>query len=297
MSFDARLRRFFPFIVLAMLGLVAYFQASAIGSLIASAVSEDAALQAPTAAPPGEPPEPPDGGRILARNPFDSSAGPLDTEPEDGEDEPVGDDEPAESGGRCSFGRVTLIVAADDPRYAFASIAGADGKPKMRWVGDAVDDHRVTSMTWDRVVLEKGKSRCHLTVGEGKAATTPPEPPSDPDDLTSKIRKVSDTEFEIDRATAQELLAQERHLENAARMRPVKEGDQVVGLHLSRVRPGTLFEAIGLKNGDRLESINGISMTNPVEAFEGYRKLESSGSLRIEIRRADQPLTIAVRVK
>jgi general secretion pathway protein C len=40
MSFDARLRRFFPLVVLAMVGLVAYFQASAIGNLIASAVSE-----------------------------------------------------------------------------------------------------------------------------------------------------------------------------------------------------------------------------------------------------------------
>jgi general secretion pathway protein C len=209
----------------------------------------------------------------------------------------VGDDEPAESGGRCSFGRVALIVAADDPRYAFASIAGADGKPKMRWVGDEVDGHRVASMTWDRVVLEKGATRCHLSVGEGKAAAAAPEPPSEPDDLTSKIRKVSDTEFEIDRAAAQALLAEERHLENAARMRPVKEGDQIVGLHLSRVRPGTLFAAIGLKNGDRLESINGVSMTDPVEAFEGYRKLETSGSLRVEIRRAGQPLTIAVQVK
>lgn len=300
MNLDARLRRFFPFIVLAMIGLIAYFQASAIGNLLGSAVQPEGASEAPAPAASEAPTSADrDADRILGRNPFDSSVGPIEDAPDDEEhdgDEAEDDDDPVPSGGKCDFGKVSIIVANDDPRYAFATIAGADGKMKMRWVGDEVDGHRVASVTWDRVYLEKGASRCFLAVGEGKSAAAPtPEPAPSTDDLAAKIRKVSDTRFEIDRDAVGEILAADPL--QGARMRPVKEGDAIVGLHLSRVRPGTLFEALGLQNGDRLEAINGVPITDPEKALEAYRRLETSGALEVEIRRGARPVTIALAVK
>src|SRR5262249_45865973 len=89
MSVDALAKRFFPGIILALIALAAYFQASGIMQLVAGAylarapAAED--KSAPKAPPPIVPSEssgPKSAEPILARNPFDSVAGPLNKAPE-----------------------------------------------------------------------------------------------------------------------------------------------------------------------------------------------------------------------
>jgi general secretion pathway protein C len=301
MSFDARAKRYFPFIVLSMLALAAWFQASAIGSLIAaSAAGDDApstpALPAATASASDR-----SGAPILARNPFDSATGALDQQGAAGASHAAdgeGDDAP-EEGDRCAFGRVTLIIAADDPRFSVASISGADGRAKMRWVGDEVDGHRVAEMSWDRVILEKASRRCQLVVGaaSGKALPAPAPAPAatDSDDLAAKIEVVSETEVHVDRSVLDRIVGGE--LIAAGRMRPVKEGDRVVGLRISQTRPGSLVALLGLKNGDQLQSLNGFALTDPEKLLEAQARLAGADRLSLSLLRDGRPLTIDLNVR
>src|SRR5689334_12105421 len=82
MALDALAKRFFPGIVLAMIALAAYLQASGVMQLVAAAyLAGDDATDAPALSkspPPSvEPRAPKDAEPILARNPFDSVTGPL----------------------------------------------------------------------------------------------------------------------------------------------------------------------------------------------------------------------------
>src|SRR5262245_33316965 len=126
MGLDAKLKRFFPLLLCFSIAIAAYFQAAGIGQLVVSAVvggTEPSA--APETMPAADAPARPakDGKAILARNPFDSVTGPLDgsaapageVPKPDAPVEEVTNEDPA-----CSFGRVVLISATDDPQYAFA---------------------------------------------------------------------------------------------------------------------------------------------------------------------------------
>ena len=317
MGLDSQLKRFFPLVLCALIGIVAYFQASGIGQLVASSVVDGAPAPPAQAAPPMGPWKPTkskSGKPILARNPFDSVTGPLD-----GRSTPVPEatmpSDPSESSDEdpsCGFGRVTLISANADPAWSFASIEDDKGERALRRIGDPVGSHTVQAMGWDRVWLEDGsKKRCQLKLGEkgkvkpkkgnkssakkktrkrSRGAKLSPE-------LAAKINKVSDTEFNVERSVVDEILENQATLMRSARIVPEKDGDTVVGIKLYGIRSGTLLHTLGLKNGDRLESINGFEMSDPQKALEAYGRLRTANSLKVKVNRKGSPMTIEFNIQ
>lgn len=63
-----------------------------------------------------------------------------------------------------------------------------------------------------------------------------------------------------------------------------KEG-QPVGLRLFAIKPGSLFEKIGLKNGDILMSINGNSLGDFSQAMKLFERLKAERSLKVSLER------------
>jgi general secretion pathway protein C len=235
MGLDASLKRFFPYVVGGLLATTAFLQASGVGRMVASTLSD-----APTVAgaPSGRLPRAPLGGfepdkptakPILARNPFDSETGPLDGTvvglPDGGLpliDAGVKTGDPYEDPA-CDFGRVVLISASEDPAWSFAAIdGGGTGKgPTLRRTGDEIGGHTVHFVSWDRVWFVSGANRCQLKLGDKAKAAAAGAAPAGPGDeatrggragrtldpaLAAKIRKVSDTEFNVERSVVDEIL-------------------------------------------------------------------------------------------
>jgi general secretion pathway protein C len=113
------------------------------------------------------------------------------------------------------------------------------------------------------------------------------------DEIADKIEKVSETEFNVDRAVVDNILENQAQLMRTARIVPEKGADgKTVGIRLFGVRPNTLLGTLGLQNGDRLETINGFEMASPERALEAYARLRSASKLTIKITRRGQPVTL-----
>ena len=315
MTFDTTLKRFFPAIVCVLIAMAAYFQASGIGDIVGSAISDTPASKPVSKAVPFSKPKSKSAKPILARNPFDSVTGPLDGRPSvapASEEPQTADGSPEDQDPACTFGRVGLIMASDDPAWSFASIDGDDGR-KLRRVGDQVNGHTIEAMGWDRVWFVKDRARCQIKVNDRdrkpKATKKPPltdnkkkkrrrsTTPKLDDALASKIQKISDNEFKIERSVVDQILEKQAELMRYTRMRPVKDGDKVVGLRMSRIRKGTLLDVLGLKNGDQIQSINGFDLTSPQTALEAYGRLRTADSLKLAITRGGGQQTIEYRIQ
>ncbi|MEZ4442147.1 MAG: type II secretion system protein GspC [Polyangiaceae bacterium] len=312
MNADGSLKRYFPGVVALLVATAAYFQASGLAELVGSKIGGAPASSPSTATPIPARTEAKSGSPILSRNPFDSATGPLDgsapvAAPTSAPDEPEDEGEPGDEEPACGFGRVVLILASDDPSVSFASIAGSDGTTKLRHVGDQVDDYTVTSMSWDRVWLTKDGARCHMSVGSqsavvDKPASTPsPARPAGPgalpDEMKNKITKVSDNQYNVERSVLDDILEKQAELMRFTRMQPVKEGDQVVGMRMSRIRSGTLLDVLGLENGDAVQSINGFDLTDPQKALEAYGRLRTASSLKLQVMRNGKSETIEYNIQ
>ncbi len=330
MGFDGVLKRYFSLVVCALIALAAYFQASGMGQIVASTAALDPSAL-PVRAVPHKAPGPAAVDRdhdtsaqaILDRNPFDSATGPLtgeevkpDLKPQEVAeiDRDPYDDPP------CDTAKVMMIVASDEPEWSFASIAGPDGKTSLRRKGDEIngstivfigdqrnDERKRTDQraVWDRVWLTSGSTRCQLEIG-GKApakGATPAAPtPSPkgasslPPEITAKIRKIGDHEYDLDRSALDYVLANQGELMKV-RIVPEKEGDRVAGLRMFGIRPNSLFSLIGMENGDRLNSINGFEMSDPQKALEAYAKLQRADHLTVSLQRGGKPMNIDFNVK
>jgi general secretion pathway protein C len=328
MGFDALFKRYFVAVVCLLIGMAAYFQASGMGSLVASSVAVDpsalptaplGALRPPVAA--ASPDHVTTAAAIISRNPFDSVTGPLDGKTPELPDAP----KPEADTNRdlyadpdCDVAKALLVVASDDPAWSFAALAGSDGKSQLRRQGDEIGgytvtfigDHRTaeqrrepTRELMDRVWLTgPSGQRCQIRVG-GKLPVKGAPPKTDkpksgvPKEIADKIHKISETEFNVERGVVDSILENQAELMKSARIVPEKEGDKVVGIRLFGIKPESLLGSLGIENGDRLSSINGFDMGDPQKALEAYTKLRTADHLTVAVNRHGKPVDINFNIK
>lgn len=313
MGIDGQLKRFYPLILCACIALAAYFQSSGIGKLVVSTIMDGTEADAPDiTGTPAAAATTKTGEPILSRNPFDSVTGPIGGAPKSLDDDPPEPDldvATTDEDPNCTFGKVSLISANEDPEWSFAAIDEGNGESKLRRLGDTVGSHTIQAFGWDRVWLAEGAKSCQLKLGEENARAAPKAKPDRakkssrrssralPEEMASKINKISDTEYTIERSVVDEILQNQAELMRSARILPEKEGDKVVGIRLFGIRNGSLLSHLGMENGDRLESINGFNMSDPQKALEAYGRLQTANSLKVQINRKGAPTTLEFKIQ
>lgn len=314
MGFDAQLKRYFGLVVLALIGIAAYFQASGMGQLVAASVALDPSAL-PATMPAGVERAPKvkstnddhamSAEAILDRNPFDSVTGPLNGKaldvPTPSSGPPV--DKDLADDPVCDNTKVLLIAESDDTNWSFAALAGQDGKSQLRRIGDEFNGQTVYFIGWNRVWLTNGSSRCQTRMGmkekekkEAKPSTTPKKG-GVVDEIASKIHKRGEGEFDVERSVVEQILENQAELMRSARIVPEKEGDKVVGIRLFGIKPDSLLGTLGLENGDRLQSINGFEMSDPQKALEAYTRLRTADHLTVSVNRHGKPTNIDFNIK
>lgn len=321
MGFDARLKRFFPAVLLFLIAVAAYFQAAGIGQLVAANLGD---ASAPVTPPPprdpmrglpGQNERRPDGAAILARNPFDSVTGPLDGKPLPEIESPkvVKNDGDPYADPICDSAKVVLITASDDPSWSFASISSGTEKAALRRIGDDVGGRTVQAMVWDRVWMSKDGSRCQLPLHEAAAASSSPSKGGDrpppggipipssksgamPPEIAEKIHKVSDTQFDVDRSVIGTIMEKQGELFRTIRISPSRDADGA-GLKMGGIKPGSVLGSLGLVNGDKLMTINGFEMSDPTKALEAYARLQSADKIAVKVVRGGKPMTIDINMR
>jgi general secretion pathway protein C len=95
---------------------------------------------------------------------------------------------------------------------------------------------------------------------------------------------VSREEVESAKANLSQLMTQVRIVPNFAEGKPD-------GFRLLSIKRGSLFDRLGLRNGDVIRRINGVFLDNPQKVFELYEELESGQSISVDILRGKREQT------
>lgn len=118
----------------------------------------------------------------------------------------------------------------------------------------------------------------------GRMSRLPPTPLA-PDPLSDTIKRVTDFEFELPRSTMMQIGTNVQSGMSLG-VRPVAaiRSGLVEGVKLYSIRAGSVWAALGLKNGDTIVSVNGrpILMTNLNDEFE---RAKSESTLEASILR------------
>lgn len=93
------------------------------------------------------------------------------------------------------------------------------------------------------------------------------------------------------------VLARPRRMARAVRIVPSIKDGKPYGFKLYAIRPGSLFAALGFKNGDTLTAINGNDLSSPDKALEVYAKVRGAKRLEVAVTRRGKPVTLRIDIE
>jgi general secretion pathway protein C len=178
-------------------------------------------------------------------------------------------------------------AAADVPELSWAAIEDRDTQQTLVLrIGDSVRNAaQVKRIERKRIVLEENGVLRELALAEpeGVAAglPAPPRPPA----RTAARRPGPTPRAQPAPPPAPEPGARTpAQLFSEARILPKYEEGQMVGVQISSIKPGSLFERIGIEEGDVITELNGIRIDSPEQSAKILLELTSSETFKVQVR-------------
>ena len=193
-------------------------------------------------------------------------------------------------------------TVAGSPSYLYAVIEDPFQKTnKIFKLNDAIAPGvTLVEIQRNRVTISRnGKSEViELGAKEATTSQTPPPPrPVSPPQPSSESAPPSPSTFVVDRESVQAATQDMNRLLTQARLVPNFTGGVADGFRIFSIVPESLFEKVGLRNGDILHSINGVELKDPEKAFQIYQLLKDSDRFAIDLIRAGQNLSLNYEVR
>lgn len=197
-------------------------------------------------------------------------------------------------------------AAADAPSVSYKligtitgeSFAGAvlddtsSGQVFYRMNQKMPDGSMIVKVMRDRVTLKRADGvTVELQVADDTKIIAMPRSGSE------GVKKISDSKYMVDQ---KEMLASTENMNNVltqARALPYMEGGKTVGFRISEIAPGSIYEKIGLQNGDVIQRVNSQDVDDPAKFFQLYQGLKTERNISIDLLRggARQSLNYEIR--
>lgn len=108
----------------------------------------------------------------------------------------------------------------------------------------------------------------------------------------SGIQKASETNYQIPREEVDKTLSNLNEVLTQARCVPNFENGRPSGYRCFQIVPGSIYDKLGMKDGDVISEINGQSINDPGKAFEIFGQLRTMSSVDLRLKRGTQSLNM-----
>ena len=103
--------------------------------------------------------------------------------------------------------------------------------------------------------------------------------------IAQGVKKTGEGSYTIQRKLVEDLFDGSDEALRQVRLVPAIEGGQIVGIKLYAVRPGSVYAAIGLKNGDVVKRIHDAEIDSIQKVLELYARFKKRKSIAVEVIR------------
>jgi hypothetical protein len=182
----------------------------------------------------------------------------------------------------CDGVVASIISKSSDPEHSLASLRGF-GTVRA---GTRFGGKRVVEIDDAAVLVDDGLTQCRAPlapVGVDQPVQAKPERVAERRTLSRKLRE--------------RLLSDPRQLLAGAEVVPEREGKRIAALRIAALSSGALLETLGLRAGDRLRSINRISMVDPSDMAKLWLSLSRAEVFNVEVERDGARIDLDVRIQ
>ena len=111
------------------------------------------------------------------------------------------------------------------------------------------------------------------------------------------VKRLSDGKYMVDQ---REMLASTENMSQIltqARALPYMEQGKTVGFRISEITPGSIYEKIGLLNGDVIQKVNSQEVDDPAKFFQLYQGLRTERFIAIDLIRGGARQTLNYEIR
>jgi general secretion pathway protein C len=174
---------------------------------------------------------------------------------------------------------MTLIgtfISTGQPAYAIIEEQKKKTQEDFKLNDTVFGEAKLVAIFSDRVEIERNGKVEILSLD------TAPDKGSE---IKGGVAAVDENEFVVDGAELDKAFENLPLLLTQARAVPYFKEGRAVGLRLFAIKSGSLFERLGIQNGDVLKSVNGNSLADLSQALQLFQKLKEEKSVALVMER------------
>jgi len=178
-------------------------------------------------------------------------------------------------------------TVAGNSSFGFIFIEERDShKQKLYRLGDNIGSSKLIKITRNTATLRSGGRETTLRV---KATIEGSLLPNSPDAGTNRAASRSMT---LNKKMVNETLSDLNSIMSQAVMRPYLNKGVQEGLIISNIAPNSLYEKMGLQNGDIIIDVNNKHMQSADNILQTVNLIQSGGNIAVKFKRNDKIETI-----
>lgn len=179
------------------------------------------------------------------------------------------------------------IYAAHSPETSRAIIAEGDNNDRIYAVGDSIPGNAtIENIYADRVIIRRS--------GNLEALRLPRAGEGDGVARTSMTRQQSDDSGPDLRALREELLDNPERITDLVRFRPVYRNAEFQGYRIYPGREQHVFRELGLRPGDLVKEINGVTLDDPQGVMGLINELPDATTISVRLERRGETENLSV---
>jgi general secretion pathway protein C len=222
----------------------------------------------------------------------------------------------------------TSIMSDTKP---YAIVEDQSGNQSLYQVGEDIPDAgRLVAVETNRAIIDRGGKRVAIDIPSSDIPQAPPSrlgkgfpglrspaigrmPPhirrtpraeendssddsEDKDDSGDQsklnLKRLGPGKFEVSRVEVQQTMKNPEQFFTQIRALPHFVNGKIDGFAVSEVAPASVFDQLGIQNGDTITSINGQPVTNPMQAMTLMNGVQTRQSVDLTLSRGGAPMRV-----
>ncbi len=184
------------------------------------------------------------------------------------------------------------VLAQHGTNRKLALIAQGGDQEQVYWLGDVIADAKIVRIDARRVVLLRNGAREALTLEAEKLQALPAAVPRDAGRGQGGITRINDYQRVVTRDLLDRQLGNLSGLLQQAKAVPYVDNGRQLGFQMVKIKPGSVFEDLGLQQEDVIVAVNGVSVRNNREALAAYRQFRSAAAFQLLLLRGGREVTM-----
>ncbi len=188
-----------------------------------------------------------------------------------------------------------LIGTVEGEQFAGAVLEDSSGQAFYRMNQKLPDGSAIVQVMRDKVLIKRADgSTVPVEIVDDTKIVSMQKPGSN---VGAGVQKLGDGKFAVDQ---KEILASTENMSQMltqARALPYQEQGKTIGFKISEIVPGSIYEKIGLQNGDVIQKVNSQDVDDPAKFFQLYQGLKNERSISIDLIRGGQRQTLTYDIR